>query len=95
MLGGRTGYVICNIDRAAAASSPHMISLSTTPSGACSSVRRMGRPTMEGYWWSGKFCAYYLSDDRNRHLECYNKRTVPAYPALRKPVPPSRTMGGG
>ena len=49
-----TGYVICNIDRAAAASSPHMISL-TTMSPDRSSDRRIGRPTIEGYECSGKF----------------------------------------
>ena len=42
------------MDLAAAASSPHIISL-TTMSPACSSVRRMGRPTIEGNWCSGKF----------------------------------------
>jgi hypothetical protein len=41
--------------RAAAASSPHMMSLMTRPSLPFSSDRRMGRPTMEGYWNSGKF----------------------------------------
>ena len=49
-----TGYVICSIDLAAAASSPHMISL-TTMSPLRSSDRRIGRPTMEGYEYSGKF----------------------------------------
>jgi hypothetical protein len=39
--------VICNIERAAAASSPHMMSL-TTMSPSRSSERKMGRPTMEG-----------------------------------------------
>ena len=62
-----TGYVICNIDRAAAASSPHMISL-TTISPDISSDRRIGRPTMEGNWCSGKFCVQptpvSLSPDR-------------------------------
>lgn len=41
--------------RAAAASSPHIMSLMTRPSLPFSSDRRMGRPTMEGYWNSGKF----------------------------------------
>lgn len=41
--------------RAAAASSPHMISLMTRPSFPFSSDRRIGRPTMEGNWNSGKF----------------------------------------
>ena len=50
----RTGYVICSIDRAAAASSPHIMSL-TTISPDRSSERNMGRPTMDGYWCSGKF----------------------------------------
>ena len=41
--------------RAAAASSPHIMSLMTSPSLPFSSDRRIGRPTMEGYWNSGKF----------------------------------------
>ena len=32
-----------------------MMSFSVISPGACSSVRNMGRPTIEGYWWSGKF----------------------------------------
>lgn len=35
--------------RAAAASSPHMMSLMTRPSLPFSSDRRIGRPTMDGY----------------------------------------------
>lgn len=54
-VGERTGYVICSIDLAAAASSPHMMSFTMMPPSR-SSDRRIGRPTMEGYWWSGKFC---------------------------------------
>lgn len=53
------GYEICSMVRAAEASSPHMMSLICKPSmlSPFSSVRRIGRPTMEGNWCSGKFCA--------------------------------------
>ena len=78
-----TGYVICNIDRAAAASSPHMISL-TTMSPDRSSDRRIGRPTIDGYECSGKFyripsVGQYLNEPAHRapplleapaHLRC-------------------------
>ena len=92
----RTGYVICNIERAAAASSPHMISL-TTMSPARSSERRIGRPTMEGYECSGKF--YSVSEDDQHHFKYHSALkvfssfmlTCAAYPTLRNPVPPSRT----
>jgi hypothetical protein len=49
------GYETWSIVRAAAASSPHMMSLMTRPSFPFSSDRRIGRPTIEGYWNSGKF----------------------------------------
>jgi hypothetical protein len=52
----RTGYVIWSIERAAAASSPHIMSFKTKSWPSRSSLRRMGRPTIEGYWCSGKFC---------------------------------------
>jgi hypothetical protein len=38
-----------------------MMSLSTTSPDDCSSVRRIGRPIIEGYWWSGKFWAIVLA----------------------------------
>ena len=98
-----TGYVICNIDRAAAASSPHMISL-TTISPARSSERKMGRPTMEGYECSGKFYRTIPPRQYKISIFCTNtasplppqrkksiKLTCAAYPTLRNPVPPSRT----
>jgi len=44
------------MDLAAAASSPHIMSL-TTISPARSSDRKIGLPTMEGNWCSGKFWA--------------------------------------
>jgi hypothetical protein len=53
----------------------------------------MGRPTIEGYWNSGKFCP-----SRNQihclPADCGERaHTCAAYPTLRKPVPPSRTVG--
>jgi len=91
-----TGYVICNIDLAAAASSPHIISL-TTISPDRSSDRRMGRPTIDGYWYSGKFCGSACLISRPLLLVVLRMGTTKllltcaAYPTLRKPVPPSRT----
>ena len=77
-----TGYVICNIDRAAAASSPHIISL-TTMSPDRSSDRRIGRPTIEGYECSGKF--YRVPSDY-QYLNQYLDEQRTASPILESPT---------
>lgn len=59
----------------------------------CSSVRNMGRPTIEGYWWSGKFCETNHEPLVHHFRKLSSGHTWPAYPTLRKPVPPSSTAG--
>lgn len=78
--------------RAAAASSPHMMSLMTRPSLPFSSDRRMGLPTMEGYWNSGKFWGGEGQIECFGGLDVERQLTCAAYPTFRKPVPPSRTV---